>query len=89
MPADELFELVGKTNGKINDLGRSFKQMPPGVAMKKLVVARILAHLMFEPSGGLWKELMDRAEGKVKEMVEQSGEVSLTVIYQDKKKNAE
>lgn len=85
MSADELFELVGKTNGKPNDLGKSFKQMPSNVAMKKLVVARILAALMFEPSSGLWKELMDRAEGKVKDQVEHSGNITWAEFIGGKK----
>jgi len=91
MSADELFEIVGKTNGRINDLGAAYKQMPPGVAMKKLVVARILAALMFEPSHGLWHELMDRAEGTVKSQMDITSDgkaVTLTVVYQEKKPNA-
>ena len=84
MSADELFELVGKTNNRMNDLGKAFKQMPPGVAMKKLVVARILAALMFEPSSGLWKELMDRAEGKVKEQIEYSGKITWSEFIKGK-----
>ena len=76
MPADEKFNLVGKTGNKINDLGAAYKQMPPGVAMKKLIVARILASLMFEPTSSLWKELMDRAEGKIKDEIEHSGSIT-------------
>jgi hypothetical protein len=89
MSADELFELVGKTNGKINDLGRAYKQMPPEVAMKKLVVARILAALMFEPSGSLWKELMDRTEGKVKDQIEHSGQVTWAEFIKGKQPDAD
>jgi hypothetical protein len=33
--------------------------------MKYLVTARVFSALMFEPTSGLWKELMERAEGKV------------------------
>jgi hypothetical protein len=33
---------------------------------------------MFEPTSGLWKELMERAEGKVIQPVDLSGEVGLT-----------
>lgn len=69
MTPAQIIELVGERN----DLGRAFKNMPKEVMVKKLVVARILAALMFEPSSGLWKELMDRAEGKVKEQIEHSG----------------
>lgn len=51
--------------GEGNDLGRALKQYPPNVQMKYLVTARVFAALMFEPTSGLWKELMERTEGKV------------------------
>ena len=56
--------------GANNDLGRALKQLPQNVQMKYLVTARVFASLMFEPSHGLWKELMERAEGKVRENVD-------------------
>jgi hypothetical protein len=51
--------------GESNDLGRALKQYPANVQMKYLVTARVFSALMFEPTQGLWKELMERAEGKV------------------------
>lgn len=51
--------------GENNDLGRALKQYPSNVQMKYLVTARVFSALMFEPTSGLWKELMERAEGKV------------------------
>ena len=51
--------------GKDNDLGRMLATLPKDVQMKYLVTARVFSALMFEPSSGLWKELMDRVEGKV------------------------
>jgi len=51
--------------GADNDLGRALRQYPPNVQMKYLVTARVFSALMFEPTSGLWKELMERAEGKV------------------------
>jgi hypothetical protein len=51
--------------GEKNDLGRMLKQLPQDVQMKYLVTARVFSSLMFEPSSSLWKELMERAEGKV------------------------
>lgn len=51
--------------GTHNDLGRALAQYPAGVQMKYLVTARVFAALMFEPTSGLWKELMERSEGKV------------------------
>jgi hypothetical protein len=58
--------------GKNNDLGKVLAQLPQDVQMKYLVTARVFAALMFEPSSGLWKELMERAEGKVSDKVELS-----------------
>lgn len=60
--------------GKDNDLGRNLAQMPKQVQMKYLVTSRIFAALMFEPSSGLWKELMERVDGKVPQKVEGPGE---------------
>lgn len=80
MPPDEIFELVGKTNGKINDLGRAYKQMPPKVVMKKLVVARVLAALMFDPNSSLLNTLMERAEGKVPDVLKGDGDDGEIVV---------
>ena len=51
--------------GKDNDLGRMLAKLPQEVQMKYLVTARVFSALMFEPSSGLWKELMERSDGKV------------------------
>lgn len=56
--------------GKDNDIGRMLAQLPQNVQMKYLVTARVFSSLMFEPSPGLWRELMERAEGKVTERVD-------------------
>lgn len=64
--------------GESNDLGRALKQYPPNVQMKYLVTARVFSALMFEPTSGLWKELMERAEGKVETPIKHSGEMSMT-----------
>lgn len=53
--------------GRDNDLGRMLSKLPQGVQMKYLVTARVFSALMFEPTSGLWKELMERSEGKVKD----------------------
>lgn len=58
--------------GEHNDLGKVIKQLPAGVQMKYLVTARVFAALMFEPTSGLWKELMERSEGKVKDVLDLS-----------------
>lgn len=59
-PAD-LIAFIGRNN----DLGRMLAGLPQDVQMKYLVTARVFSSLMFEPSSALWKELMERAEGKV------------------------
>ena len=56
--------------GRNNDLGRALALLPQDVQMKYLVTARVFASLMFEPASGLWKELMERAEGKVTDRVD-------------------
>src|SRR3990172_6199956 len=60
MFAEEISAEVGN-----NDLGRAYRQLPRGIAMKRLVVMRVFAALMFEPTAGLWNPLMERVEGKV------------------------
>lgn len=44
--------------------------MPKGITMKQLVVMTVYAALLREPSPGNWRELMDRAEGPVKEQID-------------------
>lgn len=66
----DLLEFIGRDN----DLGRELAHYPPNVQMKYLVTARIFAALMFEPTSGLWKELMERAEGKVQDSLKLSGD---------------
>ena len=56
--------------GKNNDLGQALAKLPQNVQMKYLVTARVFAQLMFEPTPAWWKELMERAEGKVKDNVD-------------------
>jgi len=73
MYTDDILEIVGEKN----DLGRALKQMPKNVQMKYLVTIRIYAALMFDPSGTLWNNLMDRVDGKVKEQIQMDG--TLTV----------
>lgn len=69
--------------GKDNDLGRMLSKLPQGVQMKYLVTARVFASLMFEPTNGLWKELMERSEGKVKgELDITSDDKPLKVIFE-------
>ncbi len=66
MYPEEILKIVGANN----DLGRNLALFPKGVQMKYLVTARVYAALMFEPTATLWKDLMDRAEGKVQDRVD-------------------
>jgi hypothetical protein len=66
MYPQDILEFVGKNN----DLGKVLAQLPQAVQMKYLVTARVFAALMFEPTSGLWKELMERAEGKVSDHID-------------------
>lgn len=66
MYPEDLIAFIGTSN----DLGRNLAQLPKNVQMKYLVTTRVYAALMFEPTSGLWKELMERVEGKVPQAVE-------------------
>lgn len=80
MTPDDIIKLVGKNN----DLGVAIAALPPKVQMKYLVVARVLAALMFEPNGSLWNSLMERAEGKIAQPIsgdpENPVEVQITYV---------
>ena len=71
-PAD-LLAFIGENN----DLGRQIKMLPKDVQMKYQVVTRVFAALMFEPSSSLFKELMDRAEGKVPDKMVHEGSLNV------------
>lgn len=81
MNAEDLLAFIGTTN----DLGKAIAQLPKNVQLKYLVTARVFAALMFEPSSGLWKELMERAEGKVADRMDlnQTGEMKVVIEYAD------
>jgi hypothetical protein len=66
MYPEDILQFIGRTN----DLGRMIAELPKGVQLKYLVTARVFASLLFEPSHGLWKELMERAEGKVQDKLD-------------------
>lgn len=63
---------------------REFGKLPDGITMKQLVVMTVYAALLREPSPGNWRELMDRAEGPVKQQDEHSGRVEILVRYADR-----
>jgi hypothetical protein len=81
----ETIKLVGEMDGpSIAQLWdtqhREFGKLPEGITMKQLVVMTVYAALLREPSPGNWRELMDRAEGPVKELIEHSGEVNVIKV---------
>jgi len=61
MCAENISDEVGAESG----LGQIYAKLPRGVALKRLVTARVLAALVLDPSPGLWSGLMERAEGRV------------------------
>ena len=63
---------------------KEFGKLPEGITMKQLVVMTVYAALLREPSPGNWREMMDRAEGPVKQQDEHSGEVKIIVSYADR-----
>ena len=62
---------------------KEFNKLPEGITMKQLVVMTVYAALLREPSPGNWRELMERADGKVKDEQEHHGAITITVNYAD------
>ena len=62
---------------------KEFSKLPQGISVKMLMSLTVVAAMLREPSPGLWHEFMDRAEGKVKDQQEHSGEVIITINYSD------
>lgn len=70
----ETIKLIGEMDGpSIAQLWdtqhKEFGKLPDGITMKQLVVMTVYAALLREPSPGNWRELMDRAEGPIKNIV--------------------
>ena len=72
----ELFNSIGDlTGGQVAERAvklwvKQFKSLPEGVSLKELVVIKAYAALLDEGNARLLKEVMDRAEGKVKESLD-------------------
>lgn len=82
MYSDDLLEVVGRNN----ELGKQIAKYPKSVQLKYLVIARVFAALMFDPSPSLLKEFLDRLEGKVKERLDvTSGDEKLANLSDDEK----
>ena len=59
---------------KAQYFANQFKRLPKQVTLKTLVVIRAYAALLDESNARLLKEVMDRAEGKVADVVKGTGE---------------
>lgn len=78
MYPEDLLTFIGINN----DLGQQIALLPKNVQLKYLVTARVFAALMFEPTSGLWKELMERAEGKVAQPIAGDPEKPLKIVVE-------
>ena len=72
MNTEEILAFIPKNN----PLGREIAKMPKKVRMKYLIAIRVSQALMFEPSSGLLNSVMERMDGKVKDKLELSGNLS-------------
>ncbi len=72
--------LATEMGGNTNELGHALLKLPRGVPIKRLLAARLIAALMFDPTPGLVNALMDREEGKVAQPVDIKAKVSKVVI---------
>lgn len=88
----ELFKSIGNmTPAEVADKAllwaAKFRTMPKGATLKELVVIRAYASLLDESNASLLREIMDRAEGKTTEKIENTGEqkIELIVRYADDK----
>ncbi len=52
-------DVAAMVGGSSTDLGRALLQLPGSVALKYLVVARTIAALMFEPTAGLLRVIIE------------------------------
>jgi hypothetical protein len=78
MYTQDILDFIGATN----DLGRMIASLPRGVQVKYLTVIRVYAALLFEPSQGLLKEVMERVEGKVTEKLDVNADGTMRVIIE-------
>ena len=60
---------------------KEFAKLPDGITVKQLVIMSAVASLLREPSPGILKELIDRAEGKVKDTIEHSGDEARPIVF--------
>jgi hypothetical protein len=63
------------------ELSKKLLSIGDGVTLKQAVVLRVYTSLLFEPQPGLLNAFMERAEGKVKDKVEVSGDTENPIAY--------
>jgi hypothetical protein len=73
MSADDVARMVGRDN----DLGHAFLRLPKKIKIKYLVIARVVAALMFEPNSALLNSFMEREDGKVPDTLNVGGQLSI------------
>ena len=78
MTAEELSDSMG---GQSNELGQAIAKFPRGIPIKRLLAARLITALMFEPTPGLVNALMDREEGKVADKLDLSVRPTLKIKH--------
>lgn len=85
----ELFNSIGELTGSevaeraVKLWVKQFNALPQGVTLKELVVIKAYAALLDEGNARLLKEVMDRAEGKVKDQVDVTSdgkELSIRIV---------
>ncbi len=76
MTTEQLLEAVG---GPRTELGKQIKKYPKGVIVKRLLAARLITALMFDPTPGLVNALMDREEGKVPDKLDMTVRPTLKI----------
>ena len=88
----ELIKQVGEMTGDevasfAGVLGKEFAKLPKEVTLKTLTVIRVYGALLNDPQPGLLNAFMDRAEGKVKDVIEHDGNedkpIKIVVEYRD------
>lgn len=52
------------------ELGKQLLEYGDGLTLKEAVVLRVYGAMLFEPQGGLFNSLMDRADGKVAQPID-------------------
>ena len=78
MTSDEIVDIIGRDN----DLGREIVKYPRNVQMKWILILRVFASQMFDPNGVMFRELMDRLEGRVPFRAEVDGKLEVTGLEQ-------